>query len=205
MVNQVILTRERLNLNLGTRVRNTLAVKNKNMRWLTTIIAENADAADLAKRAAVAASDLAIKNLPGNSVVSSDFACPGWVPAEGFGINGSYGYSLRVNVVNNRIEDRDLMVTLTGAVSNLGSVEVSGKAEFFVEGHEKPFTEIALSHAWFPTIGSPGSVSVFGKRGSSVALPSGKQVSIRITLNPIVVTSSGAVALWPCTRTLPLP
>jgi hypothetical protein len=177
----------------------------QNCRWLAALVAENEDALVLAKRATAVASELAGKNLPGEKIVTSDFACPGWVPAEGFGINGSYGYNVRVQVLENKIEDKNVMVTLTGSVSNLGEVTTSGKVEVLVDGETKPLAEIPLVVAWFSTVGLPGTTTVYGKKGTSVTLPQGKKVSLRVTLNPAVKTNAGSVALWPCTRIIVLP
>ena len=171
---------------------------------LDKLLADDKDAADLAKSAKDTAAKACKASLPDESAVGDQFACPGWVPAEGFGINGSYGYSVRVLVTNNTVVDRNVIVTLSPGVGNLGTVILSGKARLIEDGKQEPLAEFLLTPAWFDTIGTPGAVSLFAQKGTMVVLPQNSKVSLEVTLNPSVKTDSGTVPLWECTRSIKL-
>lgn len=172
----------------------------QNTELLTRLVSENKEAKQLAEKSLKNAIALAKQERASTATVSDNFACLGWVPAKGFGVNGSYGFSTRIHVKDGKLKGKDFVVLVNSAAASHGTMKVGGKVRLFVDGVSKPFAEFGLQSPWFATIGDVRTVVRYGKKDTVVSLPSGKKIQAEITLNPTVTTTSGTVALWGCTR-----
>lgn len=176
----------------------------QNVQLLVKLVEANSEAAKLAADAQKIAQESAKKALPAEAALVVHNACPGWVPAEGFGFLGSYGFTVRAVKNNNVIVDKDFVVAVRTAAAEKGPVSVAGSVEVLVDG--KSSQSVKLQEPWFSTVGQAGDKTrlVYATKGSSISLPPGKRVEAVISLNITVKTPEGLVALWPCSRRIDL-
>ena len=135
------------------------------------------------------------KPRTGSRTVSEWTSFPRWVPCENVGVHGSYSSLVHATVNGEQVRDRDFMVTMESAASQLGNLTVSGTVQIFANGGKKPIQEFPLQSAWFKTIGKQSSISLFAKQGTLVAVPNGKRISARIEIHPILVSRTGSCSL----------
>jgi len=176
----------------------------QNVRLLTKLVSENAEAKASANKSLDTAQTIAVKERDRNAESTDAFACPGWVPAEGFGVNGSYGFTTRAHIVDGKLIGENFVVIVSSAAALLGKMDVSGKVMLFSKGDNEPFAEFAIVQPWFDTIGNAQSVARYGAKGTMIEIPRGKDVYAQVSIYPTVKTTAGTVALWSCTRKIML-
>lgn len=175
----------------------------QNQRLLVRLVAEAQEAAKFADKGKIEAALAASQAVPAETKIEQSHACPGWVPAEGFGFLGSYGFTVRASSQNGQIHDRNFVVTVSApGAAQKGPLNATGKAVISVDGKEVQTVE--LQPAWFPAIGPAGDKTfyLYAKMGTTITVPKGKSVTASVSLNVTSSTAKGLVALWPCSTTV---
>lgn len=135
--------------------------------------------------------------------VAKTFTCLSYGIGENIGVLGSYSFSVRMYPSNGKLTDQNLIINFKTAASNLGQVSLSGKVRFFYgDSPDQTVGTMTLQEPWQTTIGQPGVVTRWGKKGSSISFDASKELRAEITLYPVIVTTSGSVPIIPRTKSL---
>lgn len=115
--------------------------------------------------------------------------------AEGVGIHGTYSVSVTVNVTDDQVLDRHLIVSIESAASQQGTMSFLGAVQFYKGDEKKPYADGRLVRAWFKTIGSDTVVSRFMEKGKVVDIPAGEKVRCVISISPTLSQPGGTTPL----------
>jgi hypothetical protein len=173
----------------------------QNTDLLLKLLAEDKAAVE-ATRKAQGQIDKASPKQPAEVIAEKAFFR--YVPAAGFGVNGSYVVRVSASVKKGAVRDRDLVVAVDTPASGLGTLDCTGTAEVEVGG--KVVQKIDLKKAWFPTIQAAATKTAFlyAEKGTVIPTALGKPVRVRVEVHPLVSITSGVVPLWPGTVELDL-
>ncbi len=171
----------------------------QNLRLLAKLVEE-----DSAAKESVAASEKHVQAVLDPQLKSAPIAgsavCWGFTPAEGFGVHGTYALGLRAYPRNHQLRDRDFHVAVDSASFRLGTPSVTATVQIVRDGEADPNEKYRMVRAWFETLDRQGSTTqhLYLPKDTVINLAGSTLITARVTVHPIVKTTSGTVALIGC-------
>lgn len=179
----------------------------QNLRLLRALLSEDKAASKKAKECAERcelASNQMQQNKNSGKFVEKSFAIPSFVFAEGIGVHGSHGYTLRVFAADGMIKGRGVAVNFRSGATNLAdSTSISGTIRFYyADSPNSTVGEMKLEKPWQDTIGHPDTITRWGARSSSVNFDESKSLKAEVTVYPVFHGKNWSAPAIPQTKTM---
>lgn len=171
----------------------------QNVKLLDSLLADDKEATASVEATKLRLEESATTNKPekADRLIEKSQTMRRWIPAEGFGVHGTYVVKVRGSISRGQISDRNFDVAVDSASTQLGTLTFSGTVDLYFGDAKVPGQRFKLDEAWFSTIAAANSTTAwrYAAKGTVIQIPPQKKVVAKVTVHPVVNTTAGSVPL----------